>query len=606
MITLKMRAYVARAMFICGGLALAACGGGGDAGGSGAGGASGSMHTIGGQLSGLSNGTPLTLLNNGSDRLTLRSNGSFAFSMRALEGATYGVTIDVQPPGANCSLTNGSGSVAGADVTNLNVTCRAQTYPVSGELSGLATGQQVTIQNNGTDPLTLTTNGQFTFSRLSDYNATYSVAVSSQPGQASSQYCSVNQGIGTIIGAVTNVLIACSTLNVLHNFTSANSNQGTDPTGPVSLDSSGNLWGTTGGGSAFFGVAFLLSQAGDGYSETLAYTFRGQPYAAEGIYPTGGLILDGAGNLYGTTSSGGADGWGVVFRLAPAAGGGFIHSTLHAFGGSTADGGGPVGSLVRDSAGNLYGTTRIGGTYQSGTVFRISPSSGGGYGESVLYSFTGDADGSTPEAGLTIDGAGNLYGTTSSSRTSGYFGAVFKLSPTGGGAYTTSILHTFLGSNGAAPRSALVMDDTGNLYGTTRLGSGVDGIGRGTVFKLTHIAGDRYNPSVIYSFRGGSDGEEPVAGLAIDSAGNLYGTTSKGGDSSNCLDGCGTVFKLTRASGYEKSILFSFTGGSVGSGPAASPVMDREGNLYGTTSSGCGWGASGCDNAGNVFKLILH
>jgi uncharacterized repeat protein (TIGR03803 family) len=571
---------------------IAACGGGG--------GGSSSGYTIGGNLTGLASGQHVTLQNNGADPLTLGTNGPFTFSSEVANGRSYSVTVFSGPPAQTCVVNNATGTSVNANVTTVTVNCSTNTYTVVGNLTGLASGQQVTLQNNGADPLTLTTGGTFTFSTQITYGSAYSVTVSSQPSQ---QFCTVQNGIGTMSGAVTNVQVACYTESVLHNFTSADSGNGAYPLGGLIMDSAGNLYGTTSsGGSNDAGVVFKLSPStGGGYTESVLFSFPGQPPISVGAYPSGDLMMDDAGNLFGTTTNGGTGGYGVAYELSPTAGGGYTISVLHNFDGSTADGGEPTGGLIMDSAGNLYGTTSAGGAGLQGTVFRIASAVGGGYTESILYSFTGGSDGSTPEAGLIMDSAGNLYGTTSSSNTQGCgscLGTVFKLAPAAGGSYTESTLHIFTGFDGAVPAAGLIMDSAGNLYGTTKLGTGRGGIGMGTVFKLS-ASGSNY--STLYSFTGGPDGARPVAGVIIDSVGNLYGTTSAGGG------GFGTVFQLAPdgSGGYGESVLFSFAGGSGGAGPAANLIIDSVGNLYGTTSSGNGIGVTGID-AGNVFEILRH
>jgi hypothetical protein len=373
-------------------LALDACGGG-------AGGGSSSGYTIGGDLSGLpSGGQEITLLNNGTDALTLVTNGPFTFSHEVPNGGNYNVTIKTQPAAGTCVVSNGSGTHSNANVT---VTCSTNTYTVGGNLVGLASGQQVTLQNNGAALLTLTTDGTFSFSTQIPYAGTYSVTVSSQPSQASQQFCTVSNGSGTIYGAVTNVQVTCNTTLILYGFSSANSLTGGNPTGSLIMDAAGNLYGTT------EGIVFELSPAvGGGYTGSVLYERPGV---------SGGVIMDSAGNLYGTSPN-------VVFKLTPSSGGGYSESDLHAFPGDTADGGGLAGALILDSGGNLYGTASSGGTNLAGIVFELSPSAGGGYNESILHSFTGGGDGANPTAGLVMDSTGNLYGTTTS-------GAVAAMAP---------------------------------------------------------------------------------------------------------------------------------------------------------------------------------
>jgi len=573
-------------------LALGACGGG-------SGGGSNPSYTIGGDLTGLASGQQITL-HNGIEALALSANGVFTFSAKVANGGNYSVTVVAQPVGQTCVVVNGTGTSVNADVSNVSVTCTYQNFTVGGNLTGLASGQQVTLQNNGADPIILATNGAFTFSSSSHYFDTYSVSVSAQPGP-SNEFCSVSNGSGTISGTVANIQITCATEVVLYNFTSANSANGANPEAGLFLDGAGNLYGTASN------VFELTPAAGGGYTQSVLVGSNGG----------GGVIMDRAGNLYGTALLGGSGGFGDVFKLSPSPGGGYTESELHGFSGTTADGGEPAGDLLMDSAGNLYGTTSIGGSYQAGTVFKLSPSPGSGYSYSILYSFTGTTvDGGQPNGGLVMDSAGNLYGTTMTAAippggniNDQGFGTVFKLAPTAGGSYTETTLHLFSGLGGAAPAAGLVMDSAGNLYGTTRLGSGNPGIGYGLVFKLTPDAHGVYTESVLYSFTGGSDGGGPLAALVMDSAGNLYGTASYGGGgSANCNNGCGTVFKLAPGTNgnYSESTLYSFAGGSGGGGPAARLIMDAAGNLYGTTFSGNGINVTGGADAGNVFELLLH
>ena len=239
-----------------------------------------------------------------------------------------------------------------------------------------------------------------------------------------------------------------------------------------------------------------------------------------------------------------------------------------------ADGANPYAGVIRDSAGNLYGTTRDGGASNAGVVFKVDTTGQ----ETVLYTFTGGADGSNPYAGVILDSAGNLYGTTFLGGTTGY-GVVFKLDATG----QETVLHSFTGAaDGAYPRGGVIQDSAGNLYGAAYLGGASSA---GVVFKLDTTG----NYTVLYTFTGGADGYSPYAGVVLDSAGNLYGTTSGGGASKD-----GVIFKVD-TTGHE-TVLYSFTGGAGGYG-GSGVIQDSSGNLYGTTSFG---GASG---GGGVFKL---
>jgi len=211
-----------------------------------------------------------------------------------------------------------------------------------------------------------------------------------------------------------------------------------------------------------------------------------------------------------------------VFELTPAAGGGWTERVLYSFG---ADGIWPTAGLVFDAAGNLYGTTSFGGTVGWGTVFELTPAGGGGWTEQVLHNFLGYSDGETPYAGLIIDAVGNLYGTTSSGGTYGV-GMVFELMPTAGGHWTEQVLHTFNFTDGGAPYAGLIFDVAGNLYGTA---GGGGTYGDGTVFELTPTAGGGWTEKVVHSFGNGTDGIFPRADLIVDAVGNLYGTTNYGG-----------------------------------------------------------------------------
>jgi uncharacterized repeat protein (TIGR03803 family) len=374
----------------------------------------------------------------------------------------------------------------------------------------------------------------------------------------------------------------------LHSFAGTNSNDGANPgASGLTFDSAGNLYGTTQqGGTSNYGTAFKLSPAsGGGYTETVLYSFTGGNDGGSPVASS--LIFDGAGNLYGETFSS-ADGAGTVFKLSPASGGGYTETVLYNFTGGS-DGEDPYGGLILDSAGNLYGTTVLGGTSGYGTVFELSPASGGGYTETVLHSFTGGSDGLYPYGILIFDSTGNLYGTTIQGGPAGD-GTVFELSPTSGGGYTEAVLYSFTGgSDGAVSTAGLILDSAGNLYGTTGNG-GTSGYG--TVFELSPAAGGGYTETVLYSFTGRSD---PYAGLIFDSAGNLYGTTIQGG-----TDNIGTVFKLSPASGggYTETVLHSFTYGSDGAYPYAGLIFDSAGNLYGTAQQG---GPSG---VGTAFEIV--
>jgi uncharacterized repeat protein (TIGR03803 family) len=303
---------------------------------------------------------------------------------------------------------------------------------------------------------------------------------------------------------------------VLHSFSGGT--DGANPWTGLVWGPGGNLYGTTeAGGSSGFGTVFKISKAG---KKTVLYNFTGT--AGDGAYPFAQMIWDGAGKFYGTTYKGGTSGNGTVFELTNAGN----ETVLYSFKGG-ADGANPYASVVRDQAGNLYGTTygSFGGSY--GTVFKLSKAGK----ETVLHAFTGGSDGGYPYyGGLVRDGLGNLYGTTSFGGANQYFGTVFKVNKSG----KLVVLYSFSGqADGGQPNASLIRDAAGNLYGTT-VGGG--SAGHGTVFKL----GKGGKETVLYSFAGGSDPANPNANLLRDAAGHLYGTSVGGGTS-----GYGTVFKIT-------------------------------------------------------------
>jgi uncharacterized repeat protein (TIGR03803 family) len=352
---------------------------------------------------------------------------------------------------------------------------------------------------------------------------------------------------------------------------------GLGPNAGVVLDSAGNLYGTT----PFQGTAGIVYEIEAGGRVKRLYDF--QP-AVGGSEPTSYLTLDAAGNLYGTTASGGgpADA-GVVFKLSPTG----KETILHTFKGGSSDGTSPAGRTVLDHAGSLYGTTFRGGTNDQGVVYKLSATGQ----ETVLHSFTGGADGGLP-IGLAIDSAGNLYGTTefggAGSQTGLQEGVVFKLDAAG----TFSVLYAFTGlSEGGVPNGGVTLDSGGNLYGTTFYG-GIGNPGAGVVFKIDTSG----TYSVLHAFSASTDGGFPTSSVTVDGAGNLYGACPSYGPR-----GGGTVFKLDTVGTF--SVLYAFTGGPYVGGPYAAVVLDGAGNLYGTISvaaSGCPGTSGAC---GMVYKI---
>jgi uncharacterized repeat protein (TIGR03803 family) len=334
---------------------------------------------------------------------------------------------------------------------------------------------------------------------------------------------------------------------------------------------------------------------------------------SDGDLPNNTLVLDAAGNLYGTTVYGGVSAQGNVFELTRNSDGSWTLGVLYSFTGGS-DGSQPLSELIFDAADSLYGTTRYGGDYGYGTVFELTPNSDGSWTESVLHSFTG-SDGSTPYEAPTFDGAGNLYGKTWAGGTQN-LGVVYELTPNSDGSWTESVLHSFTaGKDGAYPdRGPVIFDASGNLYGVTGGGgtgtcSGAWGTGCGVIFELTPQSGGGWTETVLHQFKGGKDGAVPQ-GLIFDRAGTtLYGVTAMGGGGPcrYTIKGCGTVFKLTSNSrgGWTERVLHRFQSSPDGANPWASPIFDTAGNLYGTTLTG---GKGGCGewmnrDCGTVFKV---
>ncbi len=367
-------------------------------------------------------------------------------------------------------------------------------------------------------------------------------------------------------GGIFELAQGSGTITTLASF---NVTEGAKPSASVIMDSSGNLYGTaSNGGASSAGTVFELVH-GTNTITTLA-SFNG----ANGLNPLGTLFMDSSGNLYGTTQGGGAAGDGTVFELAQGSG---TITMLASFNGS--NGLHPEGSVIFDSAGNLYGTTNAGGVSSDGTVFELAKGSAT---ITTLASFSG-INGTTPNGDLIMDSAGNLYGTTGAGGASGE-GTVFELAHGGG---TISTLATFSGTNGSGPNGGLLMDSSGNLYGVTYQGGS---LGYGTIFELAQGRGAIIT---LGSFNG-ADGTYAGASLVMDRGGNLYGEAGAGGAS-----GYGTVFELAHGSGTITAVV-SFSGGTDGKSPIGGLIVDKSGNLYGTTSAG---GAGGLPGFGTIFEL---
>jgi uncharacterized repeat protein (TIGR03803 family) len=396
---------------------------------------------------------------------------------------------------------------------------------------------------------------------------------------------------------------AAVTYKVLHQFSGTDGADPYDASG-LTLDASGNLYGTTARGGAYgYGIVFQLTPNPDGsWTESLLYSFGGD---SDGATPIGSVIFDISGNLYGGTISGGKYGSGTVFKLTPNLDGSWTESVLYSFTGGTDGQGG--GNLTFDATGTLYGTS-MGGAHGTGAVYKLTPNSDGTWTESVLYSFTTLGKGD-PSGGLTFDTAGNLYGSTNGEDNSNCCGLVYELIPQQDGSWHYKVLHSFTWGDhaGFSPGgSQLVFDQAGSLYAATAHGGGGNGCGWGgcgTVFKLTPGSDGNWREHVLYRFKGGMDAEQATANVVFDAAGNLYGTTLHGGDG-RCSDfwggsGCGTVYKLipNPKGGWIEYVLHRFRG-PAGGNPWGGIILDGNGNIYGAAS---GEGTSG--SSGSVFEI---
>jgi uncharacterized repeat protein (TIGR03803 family) len=408
---------------------------------------------------------------------------------------------------------------------------------------------------------------------------------------------------------------AVSTSSVEH--TTLYSFGGPDGAGPlygVMADKTGALYGTTVSGGAGAGTVFKLIPTESGYSETVLYSFLG---GYDGDGPFSGLVADKMGSLYGVTLGGGngqcIGGCGTVFKLTPKKSG-YTKSTIYSFGPGT-DASTPLGTLVFDKKGALYGVTQYGGTQNDGAVYKLTPSKSG-FSESVIYSFRNGEDGDFPQAGLVIDRQGSLYGTTfygGPGSCDGGCGTVFKLTPSGSG-YDETILYAFKDyTDGYLPFAAVTLDQsTGAIYGTTWWGGTIHD---GNVFKLTP-SGSGYDKTTLYNFdhhlRHGTNGVLPRSQLLLQPDGTLYGTDFIGGGGCNGI-GCGSIFELKPSgSGYSFAYVYNFLHPMNGADPEFSSLtVDAKGALYGTTDSGGSktdcydGGPGGAHGCGTVFKIVL-
>jgi uncharacterized repeat protein (TIGR03803 family) len=423
-------------------------------------------------------------------------------------------------------------------------------------------------------------------------------------------------GLAIFVAVLSLAGVAFASEYVIYAFPSTDS-AGAESNGPLVADEAGNLYGTTRVGGTFYkGTVFKLSRPvppGARWTETVLYSFTG---GRDGSQPLAGLIFDQAGNVYGTTSEGGAAGLGTVFELTPPADpeSQWVASTLHSFQGGTHDGATPVAGVVFDKSGNLYGTTNEGGiSFAStcsrgcGTVFQLTPPviSGAAWTETVIHYFN-SGQGASPRDVPIFDTMDYLYGTASKGGLNAS-GVVFRLAPPAspGGAWTYKVLHAFAGAkttDSASPYGGLTLH-AGRLYGTATAGGAHNW---GTVFQLVppSVAGGAWTENILFSLDG-THGGFPSANVIFDKAGNLYSTTYEGGGIGTCyLDGCGTVFKLTpsvtQSAAWTETVLHSFpnAGGEDGSRPSGGLIFGKNDVLLGVTSGG------GLGSQGTVFGIV--
>ena len=396
--------------------------------------------------------------------------------------------------------------------------------------------------------------------------------------------------------AVTGAASAASTTTI-HRF--ANVAKGARPRAALIKDAAGNLYGTTYTGAPDGnGTVFELAPPAAGstkWVQTVLHKFSTD--VKDGIYPLSGVALDSEGNLFGTTSEGGINDAGVAYELQRPAGGtgSWTQIVLHRFTAGK-DGGTPDGTLVAGPGGALYGTAAYGGKKGAGVIYTLTPDGNGGWVYAVIYDFTNGADGGYPYSTLAFDAAGNMYGTTLNGGNTGN-GVVFELSPNGSG-WTETTLHSFdSATDGVEPRTGVILDAAGNLFGTTEVGGTA---GYGAVFEVSPPAkaGKPWTEAVIHSFTFSPDGGSPgYSSLVLDQSGNLYGTTQSGGKLKN-----GVVFKLAppaQPNGtWTASVVHDFRGAPDGSQPESGLLTLSDGLLIGTTLFG-----GNVNNSGTIYQV---
>jgi uncharacterized repeat protein (TIGR03803 family) len=384
---------------------------------------------------------------------------------------------------------------------------------------------------------------------------------------------------------------AAGKAEVIHSF---GDGDGEYPASDLVMDGAGNIYGTTTEGGDFgSGTVFKLAPSGDGWTESVLYSFTS---GADGAQPYNGVTLDAQGDLYGTAVTGGTGmacegGCGVVYKLTNS-GGTWTQSVLYNFTGGN-DGSGPGAGLTFDASGNLYGMTPTGGEFGLGVIYQLKPGPNDTWQFNLVHTFTGGIDGATGSAGRMLLDGGNLYGAATVGGAHGK-GTVFKLTPGPNGIWKLRTIYAFKGTPDAAfPYGALIRDAAGNLYGTTYYEGRY---GYGAVYRLAPGPGSEWKERVIYNFKNGPDGGHPISHLNFDANGALYGTASEGG-APGCS--CGTIFKLARAGEgeWQQSVPHAFRGAPDGKYPYNGMVAGAAGTFYGSTVLG------GADDDGVVYEF---
>jgi uncharacterized repeat protein (TIGR03803 family) len=369
-----------------------------------------------------------------------------------------------------------------------------------------------------------------------------------------------------------------STINVIYSFAGSQDGEYTDT--DLVIDSAGNLYGTSVlGGDFGSGTVFQLTPSGNGWIHTVLYSFTS---GTDGGEPYKGVTLDAQGNLYGTAVTGGTGacegGCGVAYKLTHS-GGSWNQTVIHYFSGGD-DGSGPGAGLTIDHQGNLYGTTPTGGANGLGVIYQLSPDANGNWKFTVIHTFTGGTDGATGSAGRLLLHGGLLYGVATAGGVNGK-GTAYELKPSHAGEWILKTIYAFQGQPDAGFPYGALLFASGKLYGTTYY-DGANNLG--SVYELSRTAMGKWKEKVLYSFQGGSDGQNSLGNLVIDAAGNLYGTTSEGG--ADCS--CGTIFKLTPGvhGTWTESVVHRFQGPPDGAFAYNGMVADAAGNFYGATVHG--------------------